>query len=43
MSCARRTLSEGSCVKALELLRQIDGLDDVRDLTAVLVTENVTA
>lgn len=38
MGCARRTMAEPAAERVLALLRQIDHVDDVRTLTALLVT-----
>ena len=43
MSCAQRTLPEQSSARALRLLRRVDRLDDIRELTATLVADKVTA
>jgi 2-methylcitrate dehydratase PrpD len=38
LACARRTLTEGEAERALGLLRNIDAIEDVRSLTAALVS-----
>ena len=38
MGCARRTMAEPAAERVLALLRQIDRVDDVRTVTALLVT-----
>lgn len=36
MGCARRTITEASAARALKMVRAIDRVDDVRELTALL-------
>jgi 2-methylcitrate dehydratase PrpD len=42
LACAHRTLDEETTVKALRLLREIEGLADIRALTAALIPKGLS-